>query len=114
MNIDDGTVTIQDASAPNLMSGEIYQRSNDSLPESIQPPRYPKFFLYTKLNQNETKNLKKAKTNTEERRALAQIFDLKSILNVAPGESPNKVELLKLDFHYMNYDFCKKNQFSNE
>ena len=114
MNIDDGTVTIQDASAPNLMSGEIYQRSNDSLPESIQPPRYPKFFLYTKLNQNETKNLKKAKTNTEERRTLAQIFNLKSILNVAPGESPNKVELLKLDFHSMNYDFCKRNQFSNE
>ena len=35
-------------------------------------------------------------------------------MNVAPNESPSKVELLKLDFHYMNYTFCKKHQYSNE
>ena len=72
------------------------------------------FFLYTRLNQNETKNLRKAQTNTEERRALAQIFGLKTILATAPNEHPSKVELLKLDFHAMNYQFCKENSFSNE
>ena len=33
---------------------------------------------------------------------------------MAPNESPSKVELLKLDFHAMNYAFCKENSFSNE
>ena len=33
---------------------------------------------------------------------------------MAPNESPSKVELLKLDFHAMNYAFCKDNSFSNE
>ena len=33
---------------------------------------------------------------------------------MTPNDSPNKVELLKLDFHYMNYMFCKKHQYSNE
>ena len=72
------------------------------------------FFLYTKLNQNQTKSLKKAGTNVHERRVLAEIFNLKTIVNVTPNESPSKVELLKLDFHYMNYVFCKKHQYSNE
>jgi len=45
---------------------------------------------------------------------LAEIFGLKSILNVAPNESPNKVEQLKLDFQYMNYGLCKEQKFSNE
>ena len=72
------------------------------------------FFLYTKLNQNQTKSLKKAGTNAGERRVLAEIFNLKSIVNVTPNESPSKIELLKLDFHYMNYVFCKKHQYSNE
>ena len=72
------------------------------------------FFLYTKLNQNQTKSLKKAGTNVYERRVLAEIFNLKTIVNVTPNESPSKVELLKLDFHYMNYVFCKKHQYSNE
>ena len=72
------------------------------------------FFLYTKLNQNQTKSLKKAGTNVNERRVLAEIFNLKSIVNVTPNESPSKVEMLKLDFHYMNYVFCKKHQYSNE
>lgn len=35
------------------------------------------FFLYThKLNENATKNLRKAQTNKEERQVLAQIFGL--------------------------------------
>lgn len=58
--------------------------------------------------------MRKAQTNTEERRALAQIFGLKTILTAAPNESPSKVELLKLDFHAMNYGFCTDNSFSNE
>ena len=96
------------------MSGQAQVFSSETLQSDEHEVRKPTFFLYTKLNQNETKNLRKAKTNTEERKALAQIFKLDSILNVAPGESPSKVEMLKLDFYYMNYDFCKQNQFSNE
>lgn len=49
-----------------------------------------------------------------ERRVLAEIFGLKSITNLTPNDSPSKVELLKLDFHYMNYMFCKKYHYSNE
>jgi hypothetical protein len=45
---------------------------------------------------------------------LAEIFNLKSIVNVTPNGSPSKVELLRLDFHIMNYNFCKKHSFSNE
>lgn len=76
----------------------------------------PQFFLYTQLNQNETKNLRKAETNYEERRCLAQIFKLKSIaeVNEQTGGEPTKVDLLKLDFHYMNFLFCKELMFSNE
>jgi hypothetical protein len=70
--------------------------------------------LYTRLNQNETKNLKKSSTNTEERRTLAQIFNLKSVLDSSPTHPPSKIELLKLDFYYMNYDFCKHQMYSNE
>ena len=33
---------------------------------------------------------------------------------MTPNESPSKIELLRLDFHYMNYSFCKRNQYSNE
>jgi hypothetical protein len=66
------------------------------------------------LNQNETKSLRKAGTNTEERRQLAQIFKLKTLTSTAPDSVPSKIELLKLDFHYMNYFFCKENGFSNE
>jgi len=67
----------------------------------------PQFFLYTRLNENQTKSLRKAESNIDEKKVLAQIFGLKSILNVAPGESPTKVDQLKLDFYYMNYSFCK-------
>jgi len=69
--------------------------------------------LYTKLGQNETKNLKKAATNRDERRVLALIFELKSLIN-QESDSVDKVEVLKLDFHYINYNFCKENYFSNE
>lgn len=44
-------------------------------------PRRPEFFLYTKLGQNETKNLRKAATNKAERKVLAQIFDLQEALD---------------------------------
>lgn len=73
--------------------------------------RMPEFFLYTKMGQNETKNLKKAQTNRDERKVLAQIFKLNSL--VGP-DSPDQVEILRLDFHYINYIFCKENYFSNE
>lgn len=84
------------------------QRREDSKIEE------PDFFLYTKLNQNDTKALKKAGTNVEERRQLATIFKLKTITDTDPNKQPSKVDLLKLDFHFMNYAFCKKHGFSNE
>ena len=45
---------------------------------------------------------------------MSQIFGLKTLLSIVPNESPSKTELLKLDFHAMNYAFCKENSFSNE
>ena len=45
---------------------------------------------------------------------LAEIFDLKTITNLNPNETPSKVELLKLDFYNMNYNFCVKYHYSNE
>ena len=63
------------------------------------------------MGQNETKNLKKAHTNREERRVLAQIFKLNSLTG---PDSPDQVEILRLDFLYINYNFCKENYFSNE
>ena len=69
--------------------------------------------MYTKLGQNETKNLKKAATNRDERKVLSKIFELKTLF-CEPYETPDKVEILRLDFHYINYNFCKDNYFSNE
>ena len=63
------------------------------------------FFLYTKLNENETKNLRKATTNKEERKVLATIFNLQT----ASQNQANKMDFLLLDFHYINYEFCKEN-----
>ena len=58
------------------------------------------FFLYTpRLNENATKNIRKALTNNEERVVLAQIFGLNP-LSV-------KVDQIMLDLHYINYEFCK-------
>lgn len=108
MNIEDGTVTIHDGvNVANMQSNVTIMRTDDSL-QDVQPLRKPEFFLYTKLNQNDTKTLKKSKTNTEERRTLAQIFNLSTINECSPTQTPNNIELLKLDFHYMNYEFCKK------
>lgn len=39
----------------------------------------PDFFLYTTLDQNKTKDLRKAATNREERKVLASIFNLNAI-----------------------------------
>lgn len=89
-------------------------RRNASQSSDTSVDTRQQFFLYTKLNQNQTKGLKKAGTNQAERRVLAEIFNLKTIVNVTPNESPSKTELLKLDFHYINYNFCKRNHYSNE
>lgn len=64
------------------------------------------------MGQNETKNLKKAVTNRDERKVLATIFGLKTL--IGDFDSPDPVETLRLDFHYINYNFCKENYFSNE
>ena len=76
--------------------------------------RKPEFFLYTKLGQNETKNLKKAQTNRDERKVLAQIFGLKTLAGDASFDAADPVETLRLDFHYINFNFCKEHYFSNE
>ena len=68
----------------------------------------PDFFLYTTLNQNQTKDLRKSKTNVEERKVLNNIFGLNAIPKT-PGAEVNKVDQLILDFHYINYDFCSTN-----
>ena len=52
-----------------------------------------------RLNENATKNIRKALTNKEERVVLAQIFGLNP-LSV-------KVDQIMLDLHYINYEFCK-------
>ena len=44
-------------------------------------------------------------TNKDERQVLSQIFEL---------DSSSSVDTLKLDFHYINYNFCKQYHFSNE
>ena len=44
---------------------------------------------------------------------LANIFNLNAIRR-SPNQEINRVDELILDFHAMNYDFCSKQQFSNE
>jgi len=51
----------------------------------------PEFFLYTTINQNKTKDLRKANTNRDERKALAQIFNLKAIKR-SPNDEINRVD----------------------
>jgi hypothetical protein len=51
----------------------------------------PDFFLYTTLNQNQTKDLRKSKTNCDERKVLNQIFELNAI-SKTPGQELNKVD----------------------
>ena len=53
-------------------------------------------------------------TNRDERKVLATIFGLKTLLGDNAYDSPDAVETLRLDFHYINYNFCKENYFSNE
>ena len=65
----------------------------------------PEVFLYTTLNQNQTKDLRKAVTNRDERKILASIFNLNAIKK-SPNDEINKVDELILDFHCINYDFC--------
>ncbi len=72
------------------------------------------FFLYTKLNENDTKTLRKAATNKDERKVLSNIFSLQTQPTPQNGNQINKMDVLLLDFHYINYEFCKENQFSNE
>jgi len=70
------------------------------------------FSLYTKINENQTKSLKKSSTNKQERINLSEIFDLKT--DTKDGKPIKKTDLLLQDYHYINYEFCKENQFSNE
>ena len=84
-----------------------------SLASSSRGIDIPDIFLYTTLNQNQTKDLRKANTNKEERKVLANIFKLNAIKQ-SPGEQINKVDQLILDFHAINYDFCVQNAYSNE
>ena len=51
----------------------------------------PEFFLYTTLNQNQTKDLRKAKSNMEERRVLSQIFNLNA-LKKKPSDNVSKLD----------------------
>ena len=55
------------------------------------PLEVPDFFLYTTLNQNQTKDLRKALTNRDERKVLSQIFNLNAIMK-NPGEEINRVD----------------------
>ena len=73
----------------------------------------PEFFLYTTLNQNQTKDLRKSATNREERKTLNSIFKLNAIRK-SPNDEVNKVDELILDFHCINYNYCCQRQFSNE
>jgi hypothetical protein len=71
-----------------------------------------RFFLYEKLNENDTKNLRKAKTRTDERKILTEIFELE--VPAGDQSAKSKMNLLLLDFHCINYDFAHKSRFSNE
>ena len=88
---------------------------NKRIDEKSQQAIETQFFLYTpKLNENATKNLRKAATNREERDVLASIFTKHRQTAEGSSEMSEKMEQILLDFHYINYEFCKDNQFSNE
>ena len=57
--------------------------------------------------------MRKAKTNREERRVLNHIFKLNA-MKLTPSDQINKVDELILDFHFINYDYCLQNSYSNE
>lgn len=46
--------------------------------DPVLAQKLSQFFLFTKLNENDTKNLKKATTNKEERHILSNIFNLQT------------------------------------
>lgn len=73
----------------------------------------PDCFLYTTLNQNQTKDLRKSATNRDERKTLNSIFGLNAIRR-SPNQEVNKVDELILDFHCINFNFCCQHQYSNE
>ena len=73
----------------NVTNMEI-SHDKKSVASSSRGVEIPDVFLYTTLNQNQTKDLRKAGSNTGERRCLANIFNL----NVFKGEgvTVNKVD----------------------
>ena len=75
--------------------------------------KVPDFFLYTTLNQNQTKDLCKARTNIQQRIHLQEIFGLKAI-DLTAGEKPIPLDQIILDFHFINLQFCNQKQYSNE
>lgn len=55
----------------------------------------------------------KAITNRDERKLFCEIFSLNAIKQV-PTDKVNQVDQLVLDFHCVNFAFCKENAYSNE
>ena len=64
------------------------------------------------MNENQTKALKKAQTNKQEKAQLSEIFSLQT--QQSATHAPTKADLLLLDFHYINYEFSKEENYSNE
>lgn len=91
----------------------VHSQQSKKSGKSTKPIEVPDFFLYTTLNQNQTKDLRKAATNRDERKIIAQIFGLNAIKKT-PNDQINPVDQLILDYHYINFDYCVANQFSNE
>ena len=69
----------------------LIERSQHSGNSSSRGVDIPEVFLYTTLNQNQTKDIRKAQTNREERKILAQIFNLNAIKK-SPNDEINKVD----------------------
>jgi hypothetical protein len=107
------TPSIKNSKSDLKKGSKIDLNEVKSMDSSSRGIDIPDLFLYTTLNQNQTKDLRKANTNIEERKCLAGIFKLNAIKN-APGDQINKVDQLILDFHAINYDFCVQNGYSNE
>jgi len=68
----------------------------------------PRFFLYTVVSENDTKDLCSLRSVGDQRYALDQIF------NVSSSGLNEKVAHIILDFHFNNYQFALQNSFSNE
>lgn len=74
----------------------------------------PRFFLYSKLNENDTKKLGKAITNVETRFLLAQIFGVEGESVPAVSGSSSQVSEIILDFHFNNFQFAREQHFNNQ